>query len=275
MGGLAALTGVVLLASKSSAKSNGSSPGTGTTRPPTTTPPVQTGPLPSAGTPAVPASVLARISGAIASGDPARMRQTAAELRAEGFPQQAADLEAVAEQIEAAQAAGVPAPQVQTPPYVEVPIPTPSGGAATIPIPTGIPASAPGQGTIEVPWPTDVALPTTVPDAAAVQDALAQTLAGRVAANTRTSTKTTYDRDLVAQYQAAEGLEKVDGLYGVRTGLAIAERDIVPAKPFHWGSVAGGAASVERDKTEWRSAMLGYAMADSARNDEWTAAANV
>lgn len=281
--GLGALAGLAALASKASAKtpSSGSRPGTGTTTPPAgTTPATQTGPLPSAGSAAIPASVVARISGALASGDPARMRALAAELRAEGYPDQARDLEAVAEQVEAAQAAGLPAPETQvptvpggtpggtSPDYVEIPIP----GGGSIPIPIGIPASAPGTGPVtEVPWPAEV------PDLATAQDALAQTLAGRVAADTRTKTKTTYNRDLVREYQAAEELEKVDGLYGLRTALAIAERDIVPAKPFHWGSTSAPnpAQSVVDEKASWRSAMLGYAMSDSARSDEWTQAAQV
>lgn len=221
----------------------------------------------------VPAELMTRVMGALASGDPDTMRAVADELRREGYPQQAADLEAAADQIEAARAAGeedptvvVPGDGTAAPQPTWDSIPLPGGGA--IPIPTAWQDALPDA------WQTDVPGEVTIPTDYVPPGAGAPELAGRVAANVATNTRETYDRDLVRAFQQAEGL-KVDGKYGLRTGLAIERYDIVPPKPLYWGTAAGGYQSVVDQKSEWRTRMLARAMTDEAREDEWTAAAQV
>lgn len=82
------------------------------------------------------------------------------------------------------------------------------------------------------------------------------------------------DKSVIKLFQTDNGLNP-DGYYGRQTGIMLARKyGIVPPRPpVSWGTSKGGYASVAPDKQLYRQAMIDLAKTDSARADEWTAAA--
>ena len=104
-------------------------------------------------------------------------------------------------------------------------------------------------------------------------------LASKVALNVHTTKAGREDANLIRQFQTNEDLKnskgQYDGMYGVATALRVADYGIVPDKPRHWGTAAGGMPSVTADKKKWTTAMLNFAKADPTRAEEWAAAGKV
>lgn len=78
------------------------------------------------------------------------------------------------------------------------------------------------------------------------------------------------DRDLVYQWQQAEGI-KPTGLYGPGTAIALAERyGIVPPQPRYWTKSGTG-----KVKAAYSLRLRAQGKRDPARAEEWDAAAAV
>jgi hypothetical protein len=224
---------------------------------------------------------------AIATGDPARMRKTAEELRKGGYASQATELEQVASVLESVPTTvampSMPTPTVAVPsmpipkaPSVSVPAPAATPVSVTIPTftPAALPTLATTPATQVLPQVVVTApAPTPAPSASAANRAA---FAGRTALMLQSSKKGTEDEGTVMAYQQQENLRKQDGKYGSETGLSFANTyDIVPPKPFYWGTKAGGYSSYVADKKQYKAALLRKAAADPQRSEEWTRAAAV
>lgn len=211
---------------------------------------------------------------ALATGDAVRMRATAAELRKAGYETDAAELETAAGIIEKI-------PQTVVMPSMPVPgvtLPTLATGTSPKVEPGGTPVVVAVPQVTTQPVPTTVlpnvvvTAPTSAPSAAAQK----ATFAGQTALMLQGATKATADEAMVQSYQQQNNLRKQDGKYGSETGLSLANTyDIVPPKPFYWGTKAGGYASYVADKKAYKSALLSKASADPQRAEEWTRAAAV
>jgi hypothetical protein len=94
-------------------------------------------------------------------------------------------------------------------------------------------------------------------------------MAARIAHHLFTSTPDTYDRDLVQDFQRAEGLNAT-GAYGPATALALVPYGLVPPKPFYWPR-----KGLLHAKTAYRVTLLAQSKRDAQRADEWSAASNV
>jgi len=283
-------------------------------KPPSVLPTVLTGyPIPP--TPMVPQivqpstagpDVQTRVTEAVKSGDPARMRALAQQLRAEGNTAAAASLESYAQAVEVGSnvvnaalattnqiltgqtqtgAPGVPAPAPAPPPQAQrLPAPPPVAPApASPPVTTPAGYQIPSldqiaqtvQNVLNVPPPV-APVPVvpgvpTWPESNPTKYALAlrmtNALRGRKAYQ-----ESNADKTLIKQYQAQEGLTQ-DGLYGAGTGTTVGQRyGIVPVKPLYWTKIV---ANVPKQKADWRAAMLALAIRDPSRATEWQAASNV
>jgi len=224
---------------------------------------------------------------AIATGDPARMRKTAEELRKGGYASQATELEQVASVLESVPTTvampSMPVPTVAVPSIPKAPsvsVPAPAATPVSVSIPTFTPAALPTLTTT----PATQILPQVVVTAPAPTPAPSATasaanraaFAGRTALMLQSSKKGTEDEGTVMAYQQQENLRKQDGKYGSETGLSFANTyDIVPPKPFYWGTKAGGYSSYVADKKQYKAALLRKAAADPQRSEEWTRAAAV
>lgn len=189
--------------------------------------------------------VAKRVVAAVASGDPDVMADTADMIETEGYRDQAGDLRRTVRELQTMGAKGTRtqgAPSVQAARKVLAESPAPIAARS-------LPAAYGGQN-------KDLA--------AQVSRMLATKKAGQE------------DRTLLKQFQAAEGLEHQTGLYGSETALALAERyGIVPVKPRHWGTKAGGAPSVKPDKEKYRARLVALAKKDPTRAEEFDRAGRV
>ena len=79
------------------------------------------------------------------------------------------------------------------------------------------------------------------------------------------------DRSLVKRFQRRAGLAD-DGMYGVKSGLAVAELGIVPARPFYFSR---NKTRNRKLKRAWTEAMNRYADRDEPRAREWRSAGEV
>jgi len=252
--------------------------------------------------------VQTRVTEAVKSGDPARMRALAQQLRAEGNTAAASSLESYAQAVEVGSnvvnaalattnqiltgqtqtgAPGVPAPTPTpaTPPQAQrLPAPPPAAPAPAAPpvtTPAGyqIPSLDQIAQTVQnvltvpqAPAPGPV-LPTapTWPESNPTKYALALRMTNALKGR-KAYQESNADKTLVKQYQAQEGLTQ-DGLYGPGTGTTVAQRyGIVPVKPLYWTKVT---ANIPKQKADWRAAMLALAVKDPSRATEWQAASNV
>jgi peptidoglycan hydrolase-like protein with peptidoglycan-binding domain len=112
-------------------------------------------------------------------------------------------------------------------------------------------------------------LPGIIPDAAPplVDVSADQSLAAQLALHLHTSIPGSEDRDLVEQFQRALGLNPT-GAYGPGTARALMRYGLLPPKPFYWPSQQS-----QREKANYRQALLREAARDPVRAREWTAAA--
>lgn len=238
-----------------------SSTSTSTNKPkPSTSTSTATAAKPHGPTEIPPAEILGRITAAVASGDPVKMRAEAAKLRKEGWVFQADQLTAAAATQEQANAI-VPI----LPPTPVLVGPTPSANQPVIPG-VSLPESLPGV----------VTVPTLAEVIEQVQQATGGTDAQSLAIQTQRMLTLAKpykeDRALVKQWQAAEGVKNPDGLYGPNAAKLAIKYDLVPVKPYYWSS---NAATAKTQKADWKKAMLAKAKADPSRAAEWTAASKV
>lgn len=246
--GLVGVGGVALLLSNS--KPVAAKPLTPGAKPPTpkalpTAPPP--GKVPGPG-PGMPPTLVADVEAARALGDPLQLRALAARLTAAGFTGAASDLLNLAQEIERATS---PAAQTYT---------SPGQPTRAKTVPQTVPGKAP------------VAIPIVLPPAPRVVGAQApdvrQLQAGQLALSLVGRRAGTEDRAKVKNFQGVNGL-KPDGLYGPATALKLAELGIVPPTPFYWPR-----ANPMGAKRAYKAALQAKAQSDSARRQEWTAAAN-
>jgi hypothetical protein len=177
----------------------------------------------------------------LASGDPAKIEEYAKKIE-EYFPDAAKDARAVADAIRKARAAA-------------------DGGGVT-------------------PGPTPGPTPKT-PDVVPADGAskAGKKLAADVALMLQQTKPGKEDKSLLQSFSTANNLRnskgQFDALYGRRVGICLAQvYGIVPPRPpVSWGTSEGGYKSIAPDKQLYRAAMLKMAQQDSARSDEWTAAA--
>lgn len=189
----------------------------------------------------MPDALVQKISAALDSADPTTIRKVAAQAKAAGFPQTAAQMNEAADDIEKAiKKTQIVNPEAKT--------------GATSPLPTATPAGAP------------VVSPTQDAD---------RVFAGKVALMLHNSRKGSENKEMVRAFQQLEhrrGFAEVgipDGLYGVKTGLALAkDHGIVPPKPFYFPK------NPTPSKNLWRSELSKLAAKDPARAEEWSRAAN-
>jgi hypothetical protein len=217
------------------------------------------------------AEVVKLMTSAIASADPAVLRALADRLEKAGFPQQAADLRGVANELAKAGAAAAGAPPPATPNKPATP-------PAAIP-----PAPSPTQ--VSVPPPVTTSPTTTLPEivvtGTAQPSAAERELASRMVIDQQSKPKWKDNRDLVSVFQTQEsraGSYKniqtgakgtIDGLYGPATAISLAERyGIVPPNPKYWPKNPAPAL------TAYRNRLLALAAADPARASEWQQAAS-
>lgn len=155
--------------------------------------------------------VQARVAAAIATEDPEKMRELAAELAREGYDGAASDLEVVARQAEASAENEIDLVQL----------------ARTLPsaivdeverIQDAVASGNTGSSEAE----------PSGPDLRELALALAQHIRG--------TTKGREDKARVRRYQTAAGLN-ADGLYGMQTALSLHENGVsMPPDPLYWSS---------------------------------------
>lgn len=182
------------------------------------------------------------IADAIASGDPKKMRELARALDAAGYHEAAADLLAMAAQIESSNV------QTGKPPG------KPQAGGVVVPIRPGV---SPGGGPAPI-----------SPEGAATAIGQAQSLAnylrevGKPSGAARSNPR-------VKAWQAQEGLV-TDGKYGPKTAKRIAVYRVVPPKPWYWPKTNTQAAL-----SDYRDYMLQRSVEDPSQADLWKVAAKV
>lgn len=241
-----------------------------------------------------PPNIAARMVAALATADPAKVRQEAARLRKEGFEAQAQDLESAANTMSTVQTAVTTSPPQNQPVQVSPPLPKP----AVQPPPAAIPASldkskvavtSPGQPTqfhttpahlppkLPIENITEQVIRATAPPIAGTPVAPSpptpqKLLAARAANMLRGAVKGREDKQLVTAYQAQEQPEagKIDGLYGPKTGRTFLKHNIVPPKPLYFSSKTGAA-----DRAAWKALMFQKAATDPQRAEEYMQSANV
>ena len=282
-------------------KPGGGKPGTGKPRAGQPTP----GVVKSPGLPSIPApppgqegkpvgpDVLARMVAALGTGNPDLIRAEADKLDREGYPQQAQELRAAADAIEAAQSETggpiVPIPvlspppnavpiktpppatkppiKVTKPPVNAIPVPPPTI-VTTMPVPAKSPAvivvDKPPPDAVPVPAPATGAPPNVIPDTA--------TLAGKVALMLYESAPNGPVRDvpLLTAWKQKVGLKDAGHLYGAGTAKSLMLKEIVPPTPWDWPSDSTRRNNLVKD-------LIGNykykASKDAARREEWLAAA--
>jgi peptidoglycan hydrolase-like protein with peptidoglycan-binding domain len=116
----------------------------------------------------------------------------------------------------------------------------------------------------------DSPLPGLIPDAAPplVDVSHDRSLAARLALHLHCSIPGGEDRGLVESFQRLLGLNPT-GAYGPGTARALMRYGLVPAKPYYWPSQAS-----QREKSNYRQALLREAARDPQRAPEWSAAAS-
>lgn len=137
--------------------------------------------------------------------------------------------------------------------------------------PVVLPSSAiPNPPLVVVP---PVVSPSSVPLPAGVQvssvDAQRMQVAQAMAVDLRNTSRYKENKVLVSRFQEQEGL-KADGLYGPKSGLALAKLGIIPPRPRYWAK-----KTVQVDKQQYAAEMTSRAITDPARAADWTAASKV
>ena len=230
------------------------------------------------------------IQQALSTRDPKVIRAAADELERNGMATEAKTLRVAAAAIESANAAasaakppeaGKPAdpdPIVyQTPGVVDQAQAAAKPAMASLPKPVAdavqdaldaasataeqAQQTATGASTVPAtPAPPVQAGPTVPADVIAAQ---------RLAPHLQGTKKYQEDRAQVRAFQALVGL-KQDGLYGANTAYAIADRGVLPPKPFYWPKKGTVAA-----KQKWSQEMFRRSVQDPKRAAEWQALAKV
>lgn len=118
-----------------------------------------------------------------------------------------------------------------------------------------------------------VVSPSSVPLPAGVQvssvDAQRMQVAQAMAVDLRNTSRYKENKALVSRFQEQEGL-KTDGLYGPKSGLALAKLGVIPPRPRYWAK-----KTVQLDKQQYAAEMTSRAVTDPARAADWNAAAKV
>lgn len=136
--------------------------------------------------------------------------------------------------------------------------------------------TAVATGTLPRPQAATVPMPTVQPQSAPANSAKA--LAADMAKALLTAKKGTASepRALVQAFQTQERLEQTDGSYGYETAIALADRyGIVPPKPLYWGKKGGPASLPAQQKASYSAHLMVLKSQDPQRADEWAAAAKV
>lgn len=276
IGGLAVVGTVAFLGTRKTAKADDSKPALpGESKPSKGAPPAATPEL------------AARIVKALATADSAVIRALAADLRNEGFPDHAADLENAARILDSERAKAEQGGRASAglPPFTnQIPVPrtrTPKRGPAppTKAVPAPAPQPDPSPPSVILPPPKSVPVPeiprlpdppkiTAPPKVTPIADPR-HALAEQTAVMLRSATKGSEDKALVTAFQTQEGL-KPSGFYGPGSGLAMLKYNIIPPKPFYFPT-RGTAES----KANYRRNLLFQAEKDPKRAAEWQAAAMV
>lgn len=91
-----------------------------------------------------------------------------------------------------------------------------------------------------------------------------RSLASRVAEHLYTTRPGFEDRNLIASFQAQEGM-RPSGYYGATAALCLAQKyGIVPPRPIYWSKT-----NTKRSKARYASALDSIASRDPQRREEW------
>jgi hypothetical protein len=203
-----------------------------------------------------------QIAEAISRGDADALMNIANDMQSAGLVAEASALRATAtglRQLGALPGAGgSPGGSPVLTPSAAVPNPPFSGGGVTLP-PIIIPSS--------VPLPAGVSLTPESQKRLAVAQA--------VAMNLRNTSRYQEDKTLMKAFQTQEQaigkyVGTIDGLYGPKSGYALAGYGVVPPRPRYWST-----KTVKVDKPQWTAKMLAFAASDPSRAADWTAASKV
>lgn len=268
-------------------------------------PPVASNPpasFPVPGSPGVPpvsvpgqlsASVQQQVANVLSGGNAAAMRALAAQLEAQGFPVPAEQLRARALEIErtTAQSPGLPpvTPQPVSLPGITPELQAQIDRAQGSPVllrqmadfldSMGFRAEANQLRNQAVAIERAGSLPTTpstlptttVPPLVIVSNPrreLAQDTVIDLNGNPKSGV-VGKPNSMLKLFQEQEGLV-IDGLYGPKSGLAVATYGIIPPKPRQYNT-----KNMAKDKATYKAAMLEYAQSDPARRVQWIEAGNV
>ena len=240
LGGLGLL---LLMGSKSTAKAAGS-----------TAPAAPAGPKPAGSKPVTAIDFQTRIADALSRSDAPALMVIANDMQAAGLTTEAQALRTVALNLQTLGALG---------------------GASSSPGQPGQPAVSPS---VAIPNPPLVVVPpfvspSSVPLPPGVQISSAelqrQQVAQAMAVDLRNTSRYKENKILVTRFQDQEGL-KTDGLYGPKTGLALAKLGIVPPRPRYWAK-----ATVKTDKVQYAAEMTARSVTDPTRSADWIAASKV
>lgn len=201
------------------------------------------------------ADLQSRIAIALASGSSRDIRALASALRSAGFIQIADQLDARALEIETA--ASVPQPSLPFPLPAPVPAPRPAVPVQTVP-PIVIPGTAVSP-PIVIPVPPAPVDPQVALALEAKADLIAKPKTGVLGS----------PNSMLQLFQKEEGLV-ADGLYGPKSGIAMAEHGVIPPIPRQYHTKTKTA-----DKAKYREQILEFAARDPARRSEWLLAAQV
>jgi len=218
---------------------------------------------PSAG-PTMPPSLVADIDAARASGDPLQLWALASRVQALGFSDASYDILKLLDEIKAAVATDSQSVLRTSARPAVANFVSPGQPQAESSVVRSAPIIVPGRGTTTIP----MVLPRAPGVTGANPPDVRQLQAGQLALSLVGRRAGTEDRGRVAKYQAVNQL-KADGLYGPSTALSLAGFGIVPPTPFYWPRSNPIGA-----KRMYKQALLDRGQGDSARRQEWVAAAN-
>lgn len=213
-----------------------------------------------------------KIAEALSQGNVDRLMQIANEMQAAGLVTEAEALRSTALTLQSLGALVKPTLAGSASPGQ----PTTAGPS----VPVGAPVVAPSQSIPSppiAPPPPVVLPPVVVPSSVPLPPGSSITseqqkrfnTAQVMAVDLRNTSRYRENTNLVKAFQAQEGLA-VDGKYGPKSALAVAEYGIVPPRPRYWTS-----KTMKANKAEYSAAMLVYAKNDPARAADWTAASKV
>jgi hypothetical protein len=207
----------------------------------------------------VPSELLSAIVDAVRSQSPARMRELAARLRREGFPEQARGLEQAASELEQAAAPGVPVEEVDQPPPGAVPV-DPSPPQAPAPRPPvvrepPVQVDEPPPGAVPVPNDDDRRIPQGTDSLAAAYARMVYDSAPRGPVR---------DLALSEEFKRSTGVRGDKRFYGQGPALALIARGVVPPTPWDWQ-----VANPAQDKASYKRQLTQARLDDPSRSDLW------